>query len=627
MRIVKRFVTGLVGLFASLTASVSAQDQLFEDELQTLPGPFTEMEGTVPYDVFPFPDVPRGEIWIPEMRYEPLSTFVPDSFLSELPASARTIFDEGRRLRDAGQGQTAIDYLTANIDGLPEGFAESEISSIYSNGYGGIPVDRAEAILWAERAAEKRPNYYVWLAQLAETQEMRWHYWSKGLSRGCHGCAWPLYHAQVYAEKKGRFSVDKMLRTGNGDTSANEFRDVLSWDERIKVAAFAVEIGDPSGHRLLADAAVMGRGYDGFDFKDIDDASPFGADIRQTARQLTGQNITSVALPYVVTQRVRSGLIPDSFRKAEERMMQGKTVEAVSLLLNHEAHGRYAPAIINAVMGRTTREHDISPSVANSFVLWSLESGGLSDFDSAALIYKFGLKIRVKNSDGWGTTTKKDERVADTILAFGSTMDVISPTTLSYIAQLENRIGAGQLAKSAESCLASAYSQSSLFEQFSVWKTCLATVYAAWGVTDEVDFYPEPSGLIEQFQRLEDSLAVEEKNRRRQAVYDGIQARRENADPRYYSQPTFGSNLELMAAIDRQYDWDMDMASRSSAAQLKPGEFNTVAAYKARRYEQQQRVMRGQVQDYREMDLTRPDDAVCARWSMVNMPHCAAPTQ
>ena len=149
-----------------------------------------------PNSEFPFPVIAHGEIWVPDLKWQNLTTMVNVPLWADRDEERPALPLPYDDMLEAGRGQELVDLLIAHTSKSDSGRPELDIFNIYNAGLGGVAKNEAAAWEWFLRAAEKVPDYNKNIGNayrdgtFGQTPDimMAAHYWSKGLSRGCHGC-------------------------------------------------------------------------------------------------------------------------------------------------------------------------------------------------------------------------------------------------------------------------------------------------------------------------------------------------------------------------------------------------------------------------------------------------------
>jgi len=163
----------------------------------------------MPYGEFPFPNVPEGAIWIPDLVWQSATTIVYDSFAEQdtprLPKMALSYKDykEQNRLKEV------IPVYDAAARMSPWGNEELNIGMAFHYGHGGLEKDVKKALEWYKRGAEEKPIIYYLMGQIhlnsddptLKNDRLAAHYFSKGAARGCARCASRILYLDGNREK------------------------------------------------------------------------------------------------------------------------------------------------------------------------------------------------------------------------------------------------------------------------------------------------------------------------------------------------------------------------------------------------------------------------------------------
>ena len=230
----------LAGIGAPALAQSPAGEPLTAEEIVAAATEMGLETPLVPYDQFPFPEVADGQLWVPELGFSPVSAIIPYGRWQDFPAPAQATLKQAHALVQAGKGQDAIALLNREAVNIPVGQAYALIADIYQRNAGGVSRDEVKYRAALAQQARFDPDAYYRLgtgafAEATTAREV--HLLSKGLSRGCTRCIWPLLTARALP-RKGKGSGEKLVPA----------------ELRLLYAAVALEMGHSNGPSLLSDA-------------------------------------------------------------------------------------------------------------------------------------------------------------------------------------------------------------------------------------------------------------------------------------------------------------------------------------------------------------------------------------
>lgn len=600
----------------------------FSEETQSNQNPTTTDEATadgvqsilqldrefIPYEQYPFPVVPHGTLWqldaFPRME---IDTIVPDSSRRWLPAEVKERLDEVNALLEAGEGSAAISLLQNEL--LPFGISEQDIGNIYLAGKGGIPQDKEKGFEWTAKAAEKNPHLFQWLGRNTQGgQDMRMHYWSRGLSRGCYGCARPL----LLAVRKETI--------GEGRRAITVQSKIVGPDLALRYALYATEIGDMDGPSLIGQV----RG-------DAISARTRGA--AQQASEETWAELDALEQhPYgaawAASEKVYTGLIPGRILVVAKLIEDERYEDAINALIFNEARGRYHNDVVDALMERASPDF-FNSQVTNTFALRMYTWGDMRHAAAASIITRDGLAqwrrintwklwqppVHQKANNPTGYQNRQN-RAANILQKAQS-----SPLTPVGITQA---ISADQAVAQATDCLSKAvnYPNPTAYGNARRINGCRRLVDEAWSVSSASDFgLLSDDGFAGLLQDISGgcpecrAAAVQRQNAQRQAE---IQRRKDRLDrwdegPGGRNTPVAQSDAEVMERAEARTDYilgDLDPVQRVAQGGLTTDEARTYvaldrfyAAYRARI----QAVAAGENQVNR---------SACNIWSYAKLPMC-----
>ncbi|HEY9142422.1 MAG TPA: hypothetical protein VIM90_00110 [Arenimonas sp.] len=468
----------------------------------------------VAYADYPFPDVPEGELWRPEADYwQEVTAVVPSGNSARYPEAARKILAEALALANAGQGVAATALLERHASEIPDGMAYRYLAWIHQYGKGDQPADRERAVAYALRLAEYNPAGYLWLGEWQVLPKpQRLHYLSKGLSRGCRGCARWLIESKT---------------SGKG----YDWHYDVPHELRLRYAMFAVEIGDAAGPRLLDSVAVELSAKKG-ERKASRGIAPgtieLAAMLMQEAYRVAGTDkiygVRAHTYAPLVSDRIRSGLVPGDLLEALALAEAGDPTKAATQLMHNQARGLLFSRVANRVMKDATLAQVGEPArltLAIAAAEWGdpyrWAAAGLAERNNLGRIVKSGGALKVQNGAGVSEATREERAKSFTALALAS------PATPAPIRNLlmsvESRTAATRSAGNVRECLervmASNHPPSMLF-------TCEGMITWAWENTNEVDF-----GVLSDdwFNRLAQQAGAVEAATLRQRRNDAVDAR------------------------------------------------------------------------------------------------------
>lgn len=545
-------------------------------------GPIFDFERTlVAYKDFPFPDVPRGEMWTPTLTNAQVTTFVPTGNFDEFPQAAKDILTRAKTLTDGGNGAAAIALLQENLGVLPDGSGQQQIGDIYWVGAGGVAQNKALGGEWYEKAAMFDPHLYLWLgATLGNSEEdikLKLHFWSKGVLRGCNGCYGRLEALTRTKKIPDGFSFDEFFASGNGRRTRDVTEKVVPDSMLALYGSYALDAG-----------SVMGR-----------------ADTKTN---------------------MRTGLVPANYRLAQTRLRAGNYAGAANTLVFYETGGPYFSRVANRVMSRMP-PGVINEALTNTITVRTVDAGDATHAGAAALIYKNGFPLLRRKSDG-NYETYRPATSPDTVwryyLGIGTNAERVPPEVYQSLnasvaadRTATTQVQATRAVRDARQCLDQA--ARSATATIETWLNCKSGTFSAWSGTDEVGF-----GRLDDnfFARLRSSaLAAQqaEYDRRLRVASDRMttaQAQREN--PR----TDFSGGVTSAGTLRQQND---------NFARLNPQNFRNMPAYHPqvedweRGYRaQRDRVATGRPRATIHAVAIRGSAQTCAIWSMKVMPFCSA---
>ena len=436
-------------------------------------------ERLVAYADYPFPEVPDGELWRPTAGYwQEVTAVVPSGNSSRYPADARKVLEEAKRLANAGQGAAATALLEHHADEIPDGTAYSYLAWIHQYGKGDQPADQKRAVEYALRLAEFNPAAYRWLGEWQVLPKpQRLHYLSKGLSRGCRGCArWLIESKSSGKRDSWHYDVPHELR--------------------LLYAMFAVEIGDEAGPRLLDTVVVELNSENkrrGVQQEMVDLAATLMQDAYRTAGTNKIHGVRAHTYAPMVYDRIRSGLIPGDLIEALAQAEAGNPGGAASQLLLNPARGPLFPRVTHRALGKASWAQVGEPARL-SLAIAAAEWGDPYRWAAAALAERSNLQ-RVVKSNGklvvqtgtqaaGGHDSTRESR-ADSFTALALATPATPAPIRNLLVNVDSRHAgtksAGNVRECLERVLASNHPPSMLF-------TCEGMITWAWENTSEVDF-------------------------------------------------------------------------------------------------------------------------------------------
>ena len=590
--------------------------------LKTSFGPtFDFGDQVTPYKDFPFPDVPRGQMWQPNLAKIASTTFVPTGDDALFTSAQKDILARGKALVDAGNGQGAIDLYEQNLDFLPDGEAMRKIGDIYLAGTGGVAKNTPLGRQWVERAAEHNPHLYNWLGRtLGESEDdtvLKLHFWSKGLSRGCTGCFGLLFTLTRSSEVQGVFDVNRLLVKGTGRETKTVKTKIVPDELLLQYAAYGAEMGDDVALNVLKDLVLK-----------------FSVSPKSTKAKVPGigqalfdaalarlGNDTSAYMEVIwggaVTDTIRTGLVPANFLLAQQRSAAGNHVGAMNALAMYSSGGRYYPDIANAVMKKVPRGVGTTATV-NTIAVRAANAGDASHAPAAALILKEGYaRIRLANN-GWESyrPASVPERTWRAYLRFASQSGQLRPEVNQFINAGASQIAATKANADARACLNRV--NTSREKSLQMWLNCRSDTYRAWSLTDEVDF-----GVLDDlgFDNLSAAATAEHEAEYKRRL-DGASARMaRNLAERSAPRTDFSGGV--VAAGQLKDHLDQFARLNSQNFENMPRYYDQVQEWKRAYQTQRNKVASGRARDAREGALVRGSATTCAIWSLKVMPFCS----
>lgn len=504
----------IVGL-ATGPAAVAADNGYVElPQARELLASLGVQEPVVAYADFPFPEVAEGELWQPEADYwQEVTTVVPSGNRSRYPEAAQKILAEALALANAGQGVAATALLEQHAAEIPDGMAYSYLAWIHQYGKGDQPADRERAVAYALRYAGYNPAGYLWLGEWQVLPKpQRLHYLSKGLSRGCRGCArWLIESKSSGKGYEWHYDVPQALR--------------------LRYAMFAVEIGDAAGPRLL-DSVVVELSAKKGDRKASRGIAPatieLAATLEQEAYRVAGTDringVRAHTYAPLVSDRIRSGLVPGDLLEALARAEAGDPTDAVTQLMHNQARGMLFSRVANRVMKDATWAQVGEPArltLAIAAAEWGdpyrWAAAGLAERSNLPRIVKSGGTLKMQNGAGGSEATREERARSFTALALATpaTPAPIRNVLMSVDSRTTASRSAGNVRECLERVMASTHPPSMLF-------TCEGMITWAWENTNEVDF-----GVLSEdwFARLAQQAGRVEAATLRQRRNDEVDAR------------------------------------------------------------------------------------------------------
>lgn len=440
-------------------------------------------EPVVAYAEYPFPEVAEGELWRPESDYwQEVTAVVPSGNRWRYPEAAQKILADAMSLVNAGQGKAATALLERHAAEIPDGRAYKELAWIHQYGKGDQPADRARAVAYALRHAEYNPAGYLWLGEWQVLPKpQRLHYLSKGLSRGCRGCA--------------RWLIES--KTSGKD---NDWHYDVPHELRLRYAMFAVEIGDAAGPRLL-DSVVVELSAKKGKKKESRGIAPETIDLASTLMQeayrVAGTDkiygVRAHTYAPLVSDRIRSGLVPGDLLEALVLAEAGDPTEAATQLMHNQARGMLFSRVANRVMKDATWAQVGEPArltLAIAAAEWGdpyrWAAAGLAERSNLRRIVKSGGELKVENgtqaAGGYDSTREERARSFTALaLATPATPAPIRNVLMSVDSRTTASRSAGNVRECLERVMASNHPPSMLF-------TCEGMITWAWENTNEVDF-------------------------------------------------------------------------------------------------------------------------------------------
>lgn len=586
----------------------------------------------VPYGEFPFPDVPLGTMWEPsELPSMEVVTFVPDGARRWQPDWAKAVLDEADALVEAGNGQAAITLLSNANPPIPGGAAQRAIGNIYLAGQGGVETDREQGLLWIKRAAEYNPHLFQWLGSQQDDPDMRMHYWSRGLSRGCFECAGKLISATkaIPVDESASQSEDKKKRKRKRKSKKKdkvaETVPVkrVGPDLALRYALFATEIGDRRGPSLIRQV--------------IDDARKNPDTVSEQTKALIAE-LESVkeGLPTAASYQLYSGLVPGRLKVAADLLEQGNHLDAGTALLFSDARGRNYEHVVNAVMERAP-DGTFAPTVATTFAMRLTEWGDMRHAAAASIIEREGYKRFLWLHNKWSLFNPPHNQKVNYKRGYDARMhraDALMQLAKDSPMTPKGIVGAvsGDMAeKRATDCLNKAINQPNATNYGNATRinNCRRLVEQAWAASSATDFGVfSDDGFAGLLQDISNgcpecrAAAVQRHNAARDAQIRDREARLKRWDegPGGRNTPIAQSQAEIMERAEARVDYiNRGIAPRQTVAMgggLTTDEARTYVAldrfYTAYR-EQVARVAAG----YQAGNME-----ACSVWSYAVLPMC-----
>ena len=581
----------------------------------------------VPYKDYPFPPVPRGEMWRPVLPKLELSTFVPTGDDALFPQAAKDLLAQAQARVAAGNGRGAIELLTSQLDAIPDGAAQEAIGNIYLAGSGGVEKNTALGREWVEKAAEFDPHLFQWLGRtLGDSEEdiaLKIHFWSKGLARGCAGCFGGLEGLSRSKEVEGEFSFDAFFATGKGRQTRVEREQILSDELLLHYALYAADMGDL--YALQRAGTWVSRFAVGIGLKEPS-ADGTGRAVFDTALAHAGKDTKgSLASAWgaAIGEHLRTGLVPGNLQLALVRLEQRNLVAAVNALVRYSRAGRHYPEVANAVMSQLP-PGTVTDAEINMVILRAANAGDVAHAAAAALVLKEGYPLVRWNQQRWeiyrpGPATERTQALWQGYVKHATRAGRMPVEVLHTINNAQGQVSAGKAAADAKACVAKAAAAKPA--TVLTWLNCRSDTERAWYLTDEVDFGHLNDRLFERLLAVATADHQAEYDRRLRAASDQITRNQvARADPRRDL-----SNERITSAGSLREQNDNFARLNSDNFRNMPNHHGQVEQWWRSFKAQTARVAEGRARDRRDATTVRGSAQTCAQWSMKTMPFCKHP--
>jgi hypothetical protein len=581
----------------------------------------------VPYKDYPFPSVPRGEVWRPVLSKVAVSTFVPTGNDQLFPQAAKDLLSQARARVAAGDGRGAIELLTSQLDAIPDGAAQEAIGNIYLAGSGGVEKNTALGREWMEKAAEFDPHLFQWLGRtLGDSEEditLKIHFWSKGLARGCTGCFGSLAKLRRKKEVQSDFSFDAFFATGKGRETRVEREKVLPDELLLQYVLYAVDMGDL--HALEEVGAFVSRLSVGVGVKKAP-MEGIGQAVYDTAVAHAGKDTRgSLASAWgaAIGEHLRTGLVPGNLQLALVRLEERNHAAAVNALVTYSRAGRHYPEVANAVMSQVP-PGTVTDAEINMVILRAANAGDVAHVAAAALVLKEGHPLVRWTQQRWeiyrpGPATERSKALWQGYVKHATRAGRMPLPVLHTINNAEAQVSADKAAANARACLAEAAASKSA--TVLTWLYCRSDTERAWYLTDEVDFGQLNDRLFERLLAVATADYQAEYDRRLRAASDKITRDQvARADPRRDL-----SNQRITSAGRLREQNDAFARMNSENFRNMPNHHGELERWLRSFNAQRARVAEGRARDLRDATTVRGSAETCALWSLKVMPFCKLP--
>ena len=567
----------------------------------------------VAYEDFPFPVVPDGELWVPELGYSELTALIPSTDSDFMPQAALDILDQAKALVEQGRGAEAITLLSANRSTIPHGSAEVSIGNIYSAGSGTIAKDEATGRQWIAQAALLNPYLYGWPGQQQADPNSRLHIWSVGLSRGCLDCA-----SRLLSERTTRPKTREERRLW-GRRNPNITVDMVPPELQLAYALVAIDIGDEDGPNLLRE--VMHDQYTEGERRTLPEwALELHTEIRRDALTAVGGDDTLTKVPTlagIVYPYLRTGLVPERLVAVAQLIEQEQWQLAKDNLVYSNERGPYLAPVINALMERLPADSTLmgaaaTNTLANRAAIW----GDPAHAAAAALIWHKGYPTFVRMQSGWTSQSRASEGSAATFGAIARQFGRMPNEVISAMRNDGVVTSATEAAAGARTCLANA--SNSAQSTVITYLGCRNLTYRAWSATDEVDFGVLDDQGFANLKAAAGEIYQAEYDRRVSRAADRIT---ENMVRMQNYRTDFGDTR--FTAIGDLQTWHEDLA-RMNPQNFRnmPNYFDQVEEWHRAFRRQRELVASGRARDQRDAQAVSGSASTCAVWSLKVMPFC-----